>query len=458
MKNIIFAAFVCLGLVACGGGGTPDPASSELLSARPTTSPSAARQKDSAATLVAQEISRVNTTTAGQQSLRSIGALPDGGYIVAWISNNDALYMQRYDSAGRKAGGETLIPLATQPGDNIPFIVTNSSMAVLADGSVVVAYTAHRNTDQPNGTVLTHTGIYIQRFDATGAQVLAETELASITQVVHRRSPNLGDPRVLALADGGFVAGWTFFDPNSVAGVRNTFFNQRFDSQNRPLTAPVVIGQPGAISSSYSFSADLRGGYVLSYFEIDPNNFPRDLVTVTHYDANQTAKIIVRPTPSPVLLLPLEGDRYVLYATSSQGPYRQFLDSEGNPVGEPTPVSAMPNAARELVDGSYVVFRLAQGNFSAQRFDGSEAPMGDLLPIQTNGAVPRVVALADGGFAMAWSRDTAPNDLDVYTQRFIDVLDKDQAARRAKRKACLDDAKGMTGHDRKAFMESCLAA
>lgn len=457
MKNIILAAFVCLGLVACGGGGTPDPASSELLSAKPTTTPSTARQKDAAATLVAQEISRVNTTTAGQQSLRSIGALPDGGYIVAWISNNDALYVQRYDSSGRKAGAETLIPLATQTGEDLPFILTNSSMAVLADGGVVVAYTAHTNTIQPNGTVLTHTGIYIQRFDASGAQILAETELASLSQVVHRRSPGLGGARALALADGGFVVGWTYFDWNSVAGVRNTFYNQRFDSQNQPVTGPVVIGQPGAIFSTYSFSADPRGGYILSYFEIDPNNFPRDLVTVTHYDASQASKVIVQPTPSPVLLLPLEGDRYVLYATNAGGAYRQFLDSEGNPVGEPTPVSAMPQAARELVDGSYVIFWLAQGNFSAQRFDSAGAPMGDLLPIQTGDAVPRVIALADGGFAMAWSIETVSSDLDVYTQRFIEVLDNDQAARRAKRKACLNDAKGMTGHDRKAFMESCLA-
>lgn len=457
MKNIIFAFFVCLVLVACGGGGEPVAATSELLSAKPANTPSAERHKDSHAALVAQEISLVNTTTAGQQSLRSIGALPDGGYAVAWISDNDALYMQRYDSAGGKTGGETLIPLATQTGEDLPFIITNSSMAVLTDGSVVVAYAAHTDMIQPSGTVLTHTGIYIQRFDTNGVQVMVETELASLTRVVHRRSQNLGDTRTVALADGGFVVGWTFFEPNSVAGVRNTFYNQRFDNQNQPVTGPVVIGQPGAIFSAYSFSADPRGGYILSYFEIDPNNYPKDLVTVTHYDANQTAKVIVPPTPSPVLLLPLEGDRYVLYATNSGGAYRQFLDSAGNPVGEPTPVSAMPNAARELVDGSYVVFWLAQGNFTAQRFDSSGAPMGDVFPILTNGAVPSVVALAYGGFAMAWSTETAPNDLDVYTQRFIEVLDKDQAARRAKRKACLDDAKGMRGHERKAFMETCLA-
>jgi hypothetical protein len=49
-------------------------------------------------------------------------------------------------------------------------------------------------------------------------------------------------------------------------------------------------------------------------------------------------------------------------------------------------------------------------------------------------------------------------DLDVFTQRFIEVLTPDQAALRAKRKACLAGAKGMGGQERKAFMGACLQA
>jgi hypothetical protein len=54
--------------------------------------------------------------------------------------------------------------------------------------------------------------------------------------------------------------------------------------------------------------------------------------------------------------------------------------------------------------------------------------------------------------------DKPGRDLDVFTQRLIEVPSRDQAALRAKRKACLAGAQGITGQERKAFMDACMAA
>jgi hypothetical protein len=445
MKNAAFIALLSIALAACGGGGQDELAASE--SALPVLAQAKKERADTA--LVAQPASVVNTTIAGDQSLRSIGVVADGGYTVAWISGQ-TLYMQRYDSAGQNAGGETVVQLNIAVGDNTEFVTINSSVAVLTDGGVVVAYPVIRNFPQPNGTVLTESGIYMQRFDPGGVQVLAETQLASRLQLVHYRSSFFGEPKTLALADGGYVLGWTDFTPSAVVGVRNTFYNQRFDSQNQRVGASMVIGEAGTVGSSYRFTADAHGGYTLYSFQIDPNNYPRDLVTVNHYEASQMSRQIVAPRAGGAVLLPLESGSYVLFATNSVGEaYSQILDSGGNPVAEPSPISSPPISAEEMADGSYVVFWASGGGVAVQRFDSGGAPMGDVQAIQTHGGGARAVALADGGFAAAWSAAGSAGDVDVYTQRFVEQADN-------QRKACLTGARGMHGRERKAFMEACM--
>lgn len=87
---------------------------------------------------------------------------------------------------------------------------------------------------------------------------------------------------------------------------------------------------------------------------------------------------------------------------------------------------------------------------TAQHFDASDKLLGRALPVTTGGAAPQIVALADGGFALAWSGPGAAGDTDVFTQRFA-------AAPDARRRACLERAGGLKGQQRKDFMHACLA-
>lgn len=426
MKKVIFAACMALGLVACGGGGagSSDATSSTLavataLNAKPVIADP---------TLVGQDISLVNTTTAGDQVFRTTGALSDGGYTVAWVSGTST-YFQRYDSAGAKVGGEISIPVV-------------GATAVLTDGDVVVV----RRTLDPQGG-----DISFLRFDASGSLV-AQGVVASAIDYQIPFNPSFLAPnfQVSSLANGGFVVGWTVAD----RAERTQTFVRRYDSQGAPagsdIVAALIQGTP-----NFQLAADAEGGYSVVFFYGS-----RGIATLslTHIDANGTrTTIVAQPRLGDALLLPLEGDRFVFFAIDSSGsPFRQFLDGAGIPVGDPVPVAAMPFEAKELIDGSFVVFWNIGGSITAQRFDSTGAPMGDLLTLRSNGAAPGIVALAEGGFAGAWSASSAAGDLDVFTQRFIEVFSHDQAALRAKRKACLASAKGMIGRERKAFMDACL--
>ena len=114
MKKIILACIVLV-LSACGGGtgdgslsGPPD----QVL----------ARKIPLDRSFVPGEVLLVNTTTAGQQVLRSTGATSDGGYTVAWISNDDPLFLQHYDGAGQKLGGSRLSAVEVITPYNVPII------------------------------------------------------------------------------------------------------------------------------------------------------------------------------------------------------------------------------------------------------------------------------------------------------------------------------------------------
>jgi hypothetical protein len=251
--------------------------------------------------------------------------------------------------------------------------------------------------------------------------------------------------------------------------AKNTLYKQRFDSQAQPVGGVVAVGGfldltvPGF---PLRLAADASGGYTLTAtFEADFSGSP-PVTSAIHFDATDTATEVVAPRTGEVLLLPLEGDRFVLFSSDSAGFTSQFLDSAGNPVGSSMPISSVPFAARELMDGSFVVFWNTSGIITAQRFDSAGTAVGSLLTLETGGMVPALpegdlaagfVPLLDGGFAAAWSAPGTAGDLDVFTQRFIELLDQDHAAQRARRKACLNSAKGMRGQERKAFMDACLS-
>jgi hypothetical protein len=447
MFRILTAALAALVLVSCGGGGGAD----DMLSSSASTAPLQAKKVSPGPTLLAEQVSVVSTTTIGDQVLRAIGATIDGGYVVAWISGGPTLYIQAYDSAGAKTGAQTQVALevpAPFP-DAARRAIQQSSVAVLNDGSVVVAYLVTRNIELADGTTRPKAGVYFQRFDANGAQLVAETEVVSQEEPPDPRGSFLTPPTTLALSGGVFVVGWAVAHFSEQFGSISTLSLRWFDSQGQAVGSPVEVGDFPQLR--YSLVADTHGGFTLSTFQLD--NFFNTDVSAFHYDPSHMFQQVAPRfgTLDTLLLLPLQSG-YVLFAKGPGDATAQLLDSQANPIGLPTTIPSMPIAARELADGTYVAVWPVGGGvpaqgFAAQRYAADGTPMGELLAIDSNAGVPQIVALADTGFAAAWSAASANGDTDVYTQRFIE----------ASKKACLNSAKGLKGQDRKAFMNACLA-
>lgn len=107
---------------------------------------------------------QVNGGWAGYQGGAVMAALPDGGFVLAWVDGSDPLRSvvrcQIFDSAGQPLGPETGISLATQS-------LSGLSMTALAGGGFVIGAETWSETQRDAQAF---------RFDAGGA-LLGSVEL-----------------------------------------------------------------------------------------------------------------------------------------------------------------------------------------------------------------------------------------------------------------------------------------
>ncbi|MBP9727511.1 MAG: hypothetical protein KBD83_08645, partial [Gammaproteobacteria bacterium] len=154
----------------------------------------------------------VNTYTNSDQSMPSIAALADGGFVVTWHSYNQdgsgfGVYGQRYDVTGVADGNEFRVNSYTNSDQMY------SSVAAFANGGFVVTW----QSDGQDGSGF---GVYGQRYDVTGVADGNEFRVNSYTNS-HQIYPS-----VAALADGSFVVTWhSYKQDGSGFGV----YGQRYD-------------------------------------------------------------------------------------------------------------------------------------------------------------------------------------------------------------------------------------
>ena len=129
--------------------------------------------------------------------------MEDGGFVVAWQSNNQdgsglGIFGQRYDSSGSAIGNEFRVNSYTN-GDQ-----KQASVSGLADGGFVVIWIS----DGQDGSGF---GVFGQRYDANSSPV--GSEFAVNTTVEGNQGYHDGEylfgPALTSLATGGFVVSWT---------------------------------------------------------------------------------------------------------------------------------------------------------------------------------------------------------------------------------------------------------
>ncbi len=181
------------------------------------------RKFDASGAPLSAEI-QANTTTLGDQSSGALAALPGGGYLVAWHSDNvdaagTAVVFQRFDAAGSKIGGE-IQANTTILGDQAAADIT-----MLSDGGFIVAWTSN---DHLAGA---GSGVYYQRYDVAGSPVGGEMAIDEEAGAIV-----LSDIEVEGLPGGGWIASW-----RSNADGDFDVFMERYAADGTLLEDNVVV-------------------------------------------------------------------------------------------------------------------------------------------------------------------------------------------------------------------------
>lgn len=259
-------------------------------------------------------------------------------------------------------------------------------------------------------------GVYLQRYDATGARVGGPV-LVNTTTLYSQRNP-----QIALLESGGFAVVWD----DSIPGVaaNQGLFTQAFDASGGR------VGGEAQVSSGGSFqqiSAVAGGGYVVTWTH--PVEYPFTGVSARLYDASGQPR-----GPSWILdddqisgfssVAATDTGFMAVWRANSPGAVTiavQAYDASGARIGQPLHIPrdgdrTLPELAR-LNDGKFVLvwaeadglhgqILTASGQVSGARFMVQQAPAGSSLLFS-------VVATPDGGFTVAWDQFTGAAGRDV---------------------------------------------
>ncbi|MEO0386087.1 MAG: hypothetical protein AAF281_00960, partial [Pseudomonadota bacterium] len=240
---------------------------------------------------------QINTSVPQSQFDAAVAGLPGGGFLVSFTSDtgdmsNDAILLQEVDATGALIG-ETVVNTSTNGNQGA------SDIAVLAGGGFVVTWTdfsaidgsassvrarvfdasgtaldtdfqvntgTNNDQDRPAVTALdgggfvivwessgqdgSSTGVYGQRYDATGGKVGEEFRVNDTTVNAQQT------PDVAALDGGGFVVSWS----GNGTGDTNGAFTQVYDASGARVDGETLVNVETASTQDNAAVLGLTGG------------------------------------------------------------------------------------------------------------------------------------------------------------------------------------------------------
>lgn len=200
------------------------------------------RRYSSTGTQIGSEF-KISTNATGHKAAPQIAALAGGGYVVVWEDQGgqdgsiNGIYAQRYTATSVKSGSETRINTTTANAQYEP------SVAALNDGGYVVVWSSI-------GDIGASTGVYGQRYNASGVAQGAEFQINATTAGEQRM------PDVIGLADGGFYVVWASQQDGSGYGI----YGQRYTAAGNTVGAETLLNQTSLNDQYYPSLVQLNSG------------------------------------------------------------------------------------------------------------------------------------------------------------------------------------------------------
>ena len=186
---------------------------------------------------------RIDTTSSGSHASSAAIGLADGGYVIVWDGNGD-IHAQQFDAAGVAKAAPSQVNTTSADLQFAP------AATALADGGWVVTW-------QSQGQDGSESGIYLQRYSASGAAAGDELQVNSTT------AGNQAAPSVTALADGGFLVAW---ESAAQDGSGSGVYAQQYDASGHAVgTQTQVNSTTAGDQSAAAVAAAGDGGFIAAW-------------------------------------------------------------------------------------------------------------------------------------------------------------------------------------------------
>jgi hypothetical protein len=296
---------------------------------------------------------QVNTYTTGDQALPDVTTDAAGNFVVAWQSGSyygrgqdgSALgaFVQRYASSGTRLGSELQANTYTRGSQSSPAVASDAAGNFL----VVWQSGSYFGVGGQDGS---RSGVFGQRYDASGMQVGTEFQVNTYTT-----GDQVG-PAVAADPSGNFVVVWqsgTYYGGPGQDGSGGGVFGQRFSPSGVPLGgefqvntyttgsqgAPAVGTDPAGNfvvvwqSGSYGPSQDGSGAGVFGQ-RFSSSGMPLGSeFQVNTYTTGSQVVPKVATSPAGDFMVVWESQGYPGQDGSGAGVFGQHFASSGEPLG-----------------------------------------------------------------------------------------------------------------------------
>ena len=377
---------------------------------------------------------QVNTYTTSTQRLSAAASDANGDFVVVWSSDGQdgsgfGIFGQRYFASGAPRGGEFQVNSYTTNDQYFAVVASD------ANGNFVVVW-------QSTGQDGSGTGLFAQRFDASGLREGAEFRVNAYTtgeQIA---------PAVASDANGDFVVAWA-----AAPGTSLDVFAQRFDSAGgaQGPAFPVNSYTTGA-QWTPAVASDANGNFVVvwqSYGQdgSDYGTFGRrfNASGVAQGSEFRVNSYTTNIQNYPAVASDANGDFVVVWLSdgqdgSSVGVFGRRFDALGVPQGSEFRVNTYTTSAQFQADvasdasGNFVVVWTGSGQgdgsgIFGRRFDASGVPQGGEFRVNTSTpgsqTIPAVASDPDGDFVVVWESGTDGSGDGVFGQRYGDLIFQD---------------------------------
>lgn len=351
-------------------------------------------------------------TTGAQNAVSTIG-LPDGGYVVIWVSDEATYLMRRYDAAGAALGPDTPLGISA-------LLAKTPEVALLPTGNLVIVFPSYYGIEA---------GVFTPSGQRLGSVPLPPSTAMS------------SNPSVVALSDGGYAIAWVVNE-----GRGASLQLQRYSADSVAVGEPVRVSATSSGALAAPTMATLAdGGYILAW-QAPAGGFGADINAQRYNSAGQAVGGVIRLNSVNADLrepdvIGLAGGGFVaVWQEYVMGQGYDILmrrfDASGVAVGGA--VRANATAAGDQVDPS--ISRMADGGFViawnshgenggaySRRFDSAGNPLADDVTLATGltapeRSMPVVTGLTGGGYVVAWAGNDA-SGWGVYHSRIVTRVD-----------------------------------